>query len=353
MIKIGVLGCGHWGPNHIRVFNQLPHSQVSMCTDLDEGRLKTMKTLYPALKVTTNYKDILKDKDIDAVCIATPTNTHFAFTKEALEAGKHVICEKPLTLKGDECLLLKDLADRSKKILMVGHVFVYHQAIQKLKEYIRSGELGRIHYAYSERTHLGPFRYDVNALWDLAPHDIAIFNFLLEGCPVNVSARGAKCLGTSLEDLAFASLEYPGHILVNVHVSWLAPKKVRQITIIGDRKMVVWDDLDNLGPIHLYDKHVEKTSKYYETYGEFQLLSREGSVLIPKIDFHEPLKIQAQYFLDCVEKNKNPDFSDAGKAYEVVTVLQAIQRSMDHLGAPETIQFSPAALHQGQRSVSA
>jgi len=216
--------------------------------------------------------------------------------------------------------------------LMTGHIFVFNQGIVKLREYIASGEMGKIHYAHSERTNLGPFRYDVNALWDLAPHDISIFNFLFNSAPISVSARGHKCLGGNLEDLGFASIDYPDNIMVNVHVSWLDPKKVRKITVVGSQKMVAWDDLDAEGPIRLFDKHVEKTSVYYETYGEFQLLSREGSITIPKIGFNEPLKSQAQYFLQCIEKNQEPVLADAGKAADVVKTLAAISESINRRG---------------------
>lgn len=337
MINIGIIGCGHWGPNHVRIFSQAANSRVAMCADLDEERLRAIKSLYPDVKITTQYRHILEDPGIDAVCIASPTNTHFPFSKEALECDKHVLCEKPLALTPEECLLLNELAERRKRILMVGHIFVFNQGIVRLKEYIKTGELGTVQYAHSERTNLGPFRYDVNALWDLAPHDISIFNYLFDSCPINASGRGQKYLTQSLDDVAFASLEYPGKILVNVHVSWLDPKKVRQITIVGDKKMVVWDDLDGLGPIKLYDKHVERTSRFYESYGEFQLLSREGNITIPNVGFHEPLKNQAQYFLDCVTHNKHPDCTDARKGHDVVKTLCAIQRSMDRNGALEII----------------
>lgn len=338
MIRVGVIGCGHWGPNHIRIFNQLPNSEAVICADLDEERLKSIQTLYPAIKTTTNYQDILNDPAIDAVCIASPTNTHYSFTKDALNAGKHVLCEKPLAMTPEECLELKQLAQEKKVLLMVGHVFVFNRSIVRLKQYIESGELGRIQYAHSERTNLGPFRYDVNALWDLAPHDIAIFNYLFDNMPVNVSARGQKILSENLEDLAFASMEYPDKVLVNIHVSWLDPKKIRQITIVGDKKMIVWDDLDNLGPIRLYDKHVERTSRFYESYGEFQLLSREGSITIPNIEFHEPLKEQAKYFLEHVEAGRHPERADAQKAWAVVKTLSAIQQSMDGKGAPVELE---------------
>ena len=188
MVTIGVIGCGHWGPNHIRIFNYLSGSQVTICADLNEERLRAIKTLFPRVKTTTDYKEILRDDQIDAVCIASPTNTHFAIAQEALEHKKHVFCEKPLALVPGECLELKDVAQRQGKILMVGHIFVFNRGIVRVKEYIQSGELGRIQYAHSERTNLGPFRYDVNALWDLAPHDISIFDYLFDSCAVNVSA---------------------------------------------------------------------------------------------------------------------------------------------------------------------
>ena len=334
MVTVGVIGCGHWGPNHIRIFSQITNSKALMCADLDEGRLNAIQRLFPETTTTEDYKEILKNPKIDAVCIATPTNTHYKFSKEALEHDKHVLCEKPLAVTPEECLELKSLAEKKHKSLMVGHVFIFNPGIVQLKKYVQKGELGKIQYAHSERTNLGPFRYDVNALWDLAPHDISIFNYLFDSMPVNVSARGQKCLGTSLEDLAFVSLEYPQNILVNIHVSWLDPKKIRQITVVGDQKMVVWNDLDNVGPISLYDKHVERTANYYETYGEFQLLSRIGNITIPNIAFDEPLKVEAQYFIDCLEKKNPPALADAQKGYEVVKTLCAVQQSMDHNGVP-------------------
>ncbi len=309
-----------------------------MAADLSAERLKMIQKLYPSIQVTTNYKDILQNKDIDTVCISSPTNTHFALTKEALEHQKHVLCEKPLTMDPEECQQLKALADQQKKILMVGHVFLFNEGIMQVKKCIQSGELGRIYYAHSERTNLGPFRYDVNALWDLAPHDIAIFNYLFDTAPLAVSGRGEKYLGNSLEDVAFATLDYPNKVLVSIHVSWLDPKKVRQITIVGDKKMLIWDDLDNIGPIRVYDKHVERTATFYETYGEFQLLSREGSIMIPKVGINEPLKNQGQYFMDCIEKNVPPNIADAQKALDVVKTLCAIQESMNEQGKLITIR---------------
>ncbi|MDE2028421.1 MAG: Gfo/Idh/MocA family oxidoreductase, partial [Candidatus Omnitrophica bacterium] len=212
MISIGVIGCGHWGPNHIRVFSQLVNSRVLMVADLDEKRLSAIKALFPDIQTVKDYNDILKNPAIDAVVVAVPTNFHFKITLEALQAGKHVLCEKPLAMRPEECLQLGEASRQAGKALMVGHIFVFNQGIAKLRDYIVSGELGKVHYAHSQRTNLGPFRYDVNALWDLAPHDISIFNYLFNSAPVSVSARGHKCLGGNLDDLGFATLDYPDNI---------------------------------------------------------------------------------------------------------------------------------------------
>jgi predicted dehydrogenase len=333
MTRVGIIGCGHWGPNHIRIFSQLPQSRAYICADLDGARLRAIQTSFPDIKVTENYQDILRDPLVDAVCIAAPTGLHYRISRESLEAGKHVLCEKPLALTKTECEELAALAAEVRRVLVVGHIFLFNAGIIRLKEYIDSGEIGKVYYAYSTRTNLGPFRYDVNALWDLAPHDISILNYLFGGCPANVSGRGQRSLGTSQEDIAFATMEYPGNVVAHLHVSWLDPRKVRQITIVGEKKMVVWDDLDNVGPVKLYDKHVERTATFYETYGEFQLLSREGSITIPKVNAGEPLKAQALHFLECVENNKPSMISGAQSGRDVVETLCAIQTSIQQNGA--------------------
>jgi len=332
MVNVGIIGCGHWGPNHIRIFNQLSNARSLICADVNEERLKLIRDIYPKIQTTKNYKDILENRDVDAVCVAAPTDKHFFLSMEALKHGKHVLCEKPLTLKSDESSELKLFAEKQQKILMVGHVFLFNAGIIWLKNFIESGELGKVYYGYATRTNLGPFRYDVNALWDLAPHDISIFNYIFNSVPLSVSATGHNFLETAQDDLAFATLGYPDNITANIHVSWLDPRKVRQITIVGDKRMVIWDDLDNIGPIKVYDKHVEKTSTFYETYGEFQLLSKEGSITIPKVGFGEPLKAQGQYFINCIEQNINPDLSDAQKGLDVVKTLCSIQESIEKKG---------------------
>lgn len=336
MTRIGIIGCGQWGPNHIRNFSNLAGSEVVLCADLSAKRLQAMREAFRWIRTTNNYKDILRDSTITAVVISTPTDTHFRIAKEALMARKDVLCEKPLCLKETEVRELIRLAGRKKRILMVGHVFLFNAGIQKLKEAIRDGECGRIYYMHSERTNLGPFRRDVNAVWDLAAHDISIFNYLLNSLPKEVAACGGRYLQQNLEDVAFISLVYPMDVLVNVHVSWLDPRKVRQITVVGDKRMMVWDDLDNVGPVRIYDKQV--VPKYfYESFGEFHLLAKEGTITIPKVDLFEPLKAQAKHFIECVDNRKTP-VSDAETGLEVVKVLTAVQKSLSKRGAPVPVR---------------
>lgn len=336
-IKIGVIGCGHWGPNHVRNFSHLLTSKAIVCADLDEERLKAIKSTFLSVITTTDYKDILNDASVKAICIATPSATHYKLAKESLEHEKDVLCEKPLSVTVEEAEELMAIAKEKKLVLMVGHVFIFNPGIQKLTEYIRNGTLGKIQYAHSERTNLGPFRYDVDAVMDLASHDVSIFNHLFAEAPIEVSARGHRCLTDERDDLAFITLLYPNNILVNVHVSWIDPKKVRTITVVGDRKMVIWDDLSMEGTVKLYDKHVEHSMPYYETFGEFQLLSKEGDITIPKIDLHEPLKAQDAHFIDCIKMRKKP-ICDGKAGLGVVKVLCAAEESMKMKGAAVEIK---------------
>jgi predicted dehydrogenase len=331
-IKIGIIGCGHWGPNHIRTFANMPNVKVSVISDLDTERLNNVGKLYPNVKLTKDYQEILNDESINAVVIATPTQTHYEITKNALLAKKHVLVEKPLCQTADEGQELVKLAQENNVAMMVGQVFLFNNGILKLKEYLEFGDLGKIYCIGSTRTNLGPIRQDVNAVYDLASHDIAIFNFLLGSKPFEVSAVGESFLQKNIEDLAFISMRYPNNVLARVHVSWLDPRKVREITIVGDKKMVVWDDLAPLGPIQVFDKGVVRES-YYDDYGHFHLLTREGDITIPKVKLEEPLKNQARYFLNAIKKGK-VDVSDGNSGLDVVKVITAIQESLKAHGAP-------------------
>jgi len=330
MVNIGIIGCGHWGPNYIRNFEQLKASQVSVCCDLSRKNLDNITRRFHSIKTTLDYNKMLKDKTIDAVVIATPAKTHYRIAKDALLNNKHILVEKPLCLSYGDCVKLIVLAKKKKKILMVGHTFLFNPAVKKLKEYIRKGTLGDIYYLHATRTHLGLVRSDVNASWDLVPHDISIFSYLLEKEPVSLSATGGSFLRKPRQDVVFINLTYPGGVIANIHASWADSNKVREIQVIGSRARVVFDDLNNLEKVRLYKKGIS-VDKSYVNFGEFQLLLRDGDILSPKVDPQEPLKLQCQHFISCVQSGKRP-FTDGKNGAQVVRVMNAIDRSLKSEG---------------------
>lgn len=329
-----MLGCGHWGPNHVRVFSQLKDSVVTAFADPDPKRLAAISAQFPDATPFADYKELLANANVDAVAICVPTRLHFEVAKRALEAGKHVLCEKPLTADVAEAQELDRIATERGLILMTGHVFLFNPGILKVRQLLTAGDPGRVYYLRALRTNLGPIRRDVNAVYDLASHDIAIFNFLLDAEPVTVSAVGAAFLQEGIEDVAFVTMKYPNGVVANIQVSWLDPKKLREIVVVGDKKMVVWDELAPAGPVSIYDKTVVKQD--YDTFGTFQLLAKEGDLTIPRVAPQEPLKVQNQRFLDCIRAGKI-DFSDGRFSIGVVKVLAAIEKSLKGGGAPVNI----------------
>ena len=341
MVKVGVIGCGYWGPNLIRNFSNLKTCRVIACTDLLEERLNHMKQLYPGLRTTTNFREVVNDPEIDAVVIATPVSSHYGIAREALDAGKHVFVEKPLAQSLDEGRKLLELAQKKDRTLMVGHTFVFTAAVNKIKDVIWSGELGDIYYISSSRVNLGIFQDDINVVWDLAPHDISIMNYILNSRPVSIAAMGQSYIRPGIEDVAFLLLKYPQSTLANIHVSWLNPNKIRSTTVVGSKKMLVYDDVSSLEKIRIYDKGVTVTP-HYDTFGEFQLSYRYGDISIPRLDDAEPLKIECQHFVDCIEKGATPR-SGGKHGFEVLLALDAANRSMRGRGAEVTIDY-PASL---------
>lgn len=325
--RIGVVGCGQWGPNHIRTFFFHPQTDVVRICDKDTTRLAVMKGMYPFLNTSTDYKEITRAADIDAVIITTPVSSHFEIAQDALTHGKDVFCEKPLTITSKDSIALATLAQEKGCILMVGHVFLFNTGIIELKKRIDAGEIGDLYYLHAVRTNLGPVRADANAVYDLASHDISIFNYLLGSTPKVLSATGKCYLQKRVEDVAFISLEYPGNILAHIHVSWLDPKKVRQITIVGKDKMLSWDDLSSRGPVEIYSKHVERFPTF-RGYGEFYLSVKEGETVIPTVKNIEPLRLQADHFVDCIVSRKAP-LADAISASQVVKTLEEIEKVLD------------------------
>jgi len=331
-LGIAVIGCGHWGPNHIRNFAAHKQAQVLYCVDLDPKRLELARELFPSVEATSDLQRVLNDERVKAVVIATPTATHFDLTKKALLAGKHVLCEKPLAASAAEAEELVAMAKQASPVLMVGHVFLFNAGVVKLRDLIVSGELGRVYYLHATRTNLGPIRQDVDCVWDLATHDISIFNYLQWRLPLEVSAHGTDYLQDGKADVAFITLTYPDQVLANIHVSWLDPKKVRQVTVVGERKMVTWDDMIPTGPITIYDKGVVR-EPFYKDFGEFHLVTKEGDVVIPKVRASEPLRVQTDYFISCVRAGRI-DSCGPSDGLGVVRVLEAIGKSMPANGAP-------------------
>lgn len=337
LVTIGVIGCGYWGPNLIRNFINLKDSNVKMCSDVLDDRLTHMKNLYPSLRTVTNFREIIEDPEIEAVVIATPVSSHYSISREALEAGKHVFVEKPLAGSVEEGIELIKLANEKKRILMVGHTFVYTAAVNKIKDLINSGELGDIYYISTSRVNLGLFQEDINVVWDLAPHDVSILNYILDTRPITVSAIGRSYIQPDIQDVAFMTLSYPGSILANIQVSWLNPSKIRKTTVVGSKKMLVYDDVSSLEKIRIYDKGVT-VQPHYDTFGEFQLSYRYGDISIPKLDDAEPLKIECQHFIDCVAGSCEPRSSGV-HGLEVLLSLEAADKSMKSNGAEFKIDY--------------
>jgi len=340
MIKTGAIGCGYWGPNLIRNLNMLSECDLAYISDLDEERLQRVGLLYPGATKTTDYTDILKDPDVEAVIVATPMSTHFKLGMEVLNAGKHLFLEKPMATTSDDCrTLIAEAAQRNLQIL-VGHTFVYAPAVRKIKSLLDSGELGKIYYVNMSRVNLGIFQKDANVVWDLVPHDVAMLNYLFGADPVSVSAIGhcyvQKELG--LEDVAFVTLEYPGGCLAHIHVSWLDPNKIRNCTFVGSKKMLVYDDVSQSEKIRVYDKGVD-IQPHYESFGEFQLLYRSGDAFIPKLDTVEPLRAETSHFLEVICGKAEP-LSSGREGLKVVQVLEAACQSIKEEGRRIELKLS-------------
>ncbi len=337
MIELAVIGCGHWGPNHIRVFNSLPDSRVGAVVDIDEKKLRSVREAYPEIRCERDYRRVLEDPDFDAVVIATPVSSHYEIVRESILAGKHVLCEKPLCKNSGQAEDVLGLAQAKGRALMVGHVFLFNPGIVKLKELVDTGELGELQYLSASRTNLGAFCTDTNVAYDLATHDISIFNWLLGSEPEVVSAAGASFVRSNVEDVAFVSMRYPGNVLTNIHVSWLDPKKVRQITVVGRRQMATWDDLQPTSPIAIYDKGA-MTVRDYGDYGEFLRLSTwEGDIRLPRVRPDEPLKLQAIEFLEWLQsgnRNGHAGRSRSDFSLGIIRVLEAVDASIKQGGSP-------------------
>ncbi|MFC1864259.1 Gfo/Idh/MocA family protein [Chloroflexota bacterium] len=312
--NVAVIGCGYWGKNLVRNFAQF--GALHTICDAEAKLLEQLASQYPGVNTETDYHRILQDTEIKGVVIASPTILHYSMVKEALLAGKDVFVEKPFTTSCKEAQELVELSDKHQRILMVGHLLLYHPSVQALKGIIQSGDLGEIYYLYSTRVNLGQVRRDENALWRLVPHDIAMFIYLLEVSPTVVSVQGSSYLQPNLVDVVFITLSF-GRILAHVHASWLDPHKIRQLTVIGSKKMAVFDDIEPEHKLRIYDKWVA---------GE-TLQAKSGEVSCPEVDLTEPLFLECQDFIKCIKERSQP-LSDAKHALEVVKILEAAHKSL-------------------------
>jgi len=332
-IGVAVLGCGYWGMNYVRVFSELPEARVLAVCDQQVGRLQEVGRRFPGVILTTDIEHALGVAGVEAVVICTPATTHFEVARRALEAGKHVLVEKPLATSAADCDALTALATTTGLTLMVGHTFIYNGGIRRIKEYVDQGEVGRVYYLYSSRTNLGPIRRDVNALWDLAPHDVAIFNYILDSSPEWVSAVGVKALRNRREDVGFISLGYPRDVVAHIHVSWADPKKVREVVVVGSDKRIAFNDLNPLEQVRIYEKSVRPFAEEASSFGEYQFRLRDGDIISPRVELSEPLKNQCAHFIECVTQGLRP-ITGSLEGREVVRVLEAMDRSLKRRGAP-------------------
>jgi len=339
MIRLAVIGAGRWGPNLIRNFHSRQESVVVAVIDRDAARLAQVQSRFADVAVGTDPERVLGDATIDAVVVATPTSTHYDLVKMALERGKHVLVEKPITADVHQAEELRALAESAGRVLMVGHVFLYNAGVQRVKQILESGELGRVYYVSMVRTNLGPIRADVNAAWDLAAHDLSIVNYWLDAEPSSVSAVGGSWINPGVEDAVFATLRYPNDVLVNLHASWLNPRKNRDITVVGDRRMLTFDDMNLNEPLRIYDKQVtdERThAAYVDSFASFRSSVRDGDITIPRVEINEPLKAECDHFLECITRGRRPR-SDGAEGLAVVRALAALARSMRSAGREERV----------------
>ena len=345
MIKIGIIGYGYWGPNLVRNFAETPGITVACVADLDPKKLEIVQKRYPGVKTTTRFQDLLENKDIDAIAIATPVSTHFELGMAALKAGKHLWLEKPMTETSEQARKLVDEAEKRKLVLIVDHTFIYTGAVRRMGDMVKSGELGQILYYDSTRINLGLFQRDVSVISDLAVHDFSILDYLLGEQPAAVSAVGANHFPGTPENLAYLTLFYGSGMIAHINVSWLAPVKLRQILIGGSKKMITYDDLEPSEKIKVYDKGISFTDDPQQIY-EMRVGYRTGDMWAPKLDATEALRAEGEHFVDCIENGKAP-MTDGYLGLRVVELIEAATRSMKERG--RSVQINGIPMRNGRR----
>jgi len=348
-IKVGVVGCGYWGPNLVRNFRSLPGCQLKTMCDISVERLKHLKALYPEVKGEMNYDAMLTDGSVDAVAVATSVKMHFPMAKAAMEAGKHTLIEKPMAASAAQCEELIEVAKQHGVVLMVGHTFLYSPAVKKIKEIVDRGDLGQIRYICARRLNLGLFQKDINVAWDLAPHDISIILHLLREFPESVNCSGSAHVTPGIEDVTSMCLRFGKDRSAIIHSSWLDPRKVREMTIVGSKRMVVYDDVAQQEKIRIFDARVEHPP-HYDTFAEFHYAYHYGDTYSPYLKQEEPLKSECQHFIDCILESKTP-LSCGARGMELVRILEASSASLRQGGSripfvlPDGPQPAQASAH--------
>ncbi|MFC1512085.1 Gfo/Idh/MocA family protein [Candidatus Latescibacterota bacterium] len=328
---MAVVGCGYWGPNLIRNFESLPESKIKTIVDIDTQRLSHIKDIYQDIVTSTNYDDVINDSDIDAVAIATPVNMHFEFAQKSLKACKHTFIEKPMASSSKQCSKLIELAEKNNLTLMIGHTFIFTPAVRKIKEIVDSGDLGNIYYINAQRLNLGLFQRDINVAWDLGPHDLSIILFVLNQMPVSVNCQGKANITKDIEDTTNMTINFHNGGFATIQSSWLDPNKVRRMTFVGSKKMLLYDDTEPLEKIKIYDKRVD-IPPYYDSFGEFQYSYHYGDIQIPYFKGVEPLKSECQQFIDCI-KTGNKSESSGHEGMKIVKILEAASDSLRQRGS--------------------
>ena len=341
ILNIAVVGCGYWGPNLIRNFRGLQDCKLKVICDRDENRLRSLKNVYPEVETETEFEKVVADKSIDAVVIATPVRFHYKMAKATLEAGKHTFIEKPMAASSAECEELNAIADKNRLTLMIGHTFLYSSPVRKIKEIVKSGDIGTIQYISSRRLNLGLYQKDINVAWDLAPHDLSIILYIMEQTPLSVNCRGNCHVTPGIEDVTNMSVNFSNNQLALVQNSWLDPRKVREMTIVGTRRMIVYDDLEPLEKIKIYDARVDRPP-HYNTFAEHTYSYHYGDIYIPYVKQEEPLKVECQHFLDCINSGATP-ISNGHAGMELVRILEASNESLKQRGAEVFLDRQPQA----------
>jgi len=340
-INVGVVGCGYWGPNLVRNFRSLPDCCLKTMCDLSEDRLQHLRSLYPEVEGETSYDHLLNGSNLGAIVVATATRLHYPMAKASLLAGKHTLVEKPLACSSAECEELIAIAKKQGVLLMVGHTFLYSAAVRKIKEIVDRREIGEIRYISARRLNLGLFQKDINVTWDLAPHDISIILYIMQEQPQSINCRGTAHVTPGIEDVTSMSLHFSKQRSAIIQSSWLDPRKVRDMTIVGSKQMIVYDDVALQEKIKIFDVRVERPP-HYDTFAEFHYAYHYGDMYSPYIKQDEPLKTECQHFLDCIRQGVTP-LTDGAKGLEVVQILEASSESLKKNGAPIDL----AARHDG------